>query len=268
MTEAKEEKKYRSIAHASIRRLILLALFIVLGTCAAAGISLYRSEMESYTDFAYAFLDFYGSLVHLTESEKTGQPVLKSYIESGTVDEKYGEIGQLLSAGRSKAGFTDLYIVVPRENDILYIIRDLDFDGSYEYTEEELAWFEKNWFWYSRPYEPGEKEIMMYEMTDPKEGILYTNLHRSDKDRLATALSAINDYKPEVIALIGADISLNNLYHQITRMWLYIILAFAVVLAIAILIYYNAIRKQIIEPVVRLKDATGQIVQNISSGEE
>ena len=268
MTEAKEEKKYRSIAHASIRRLILLALFIVLGTCAAAGISLYRSQMETYTDFAYAFLDFYGSLVHLTESEKTGQPALKKYIDSGTVDEQYGEIGMLLAAGRSKAGFTDLYIVVPREDSVLYIVRDLDFDSEYDYTEEELRWFEKTWFWYSRPYEPGEKEVMMYEMTDPRQGILYTNLHRSEKDRLATALSAINDYDTNVIALIGADISLNSLYLQILRMWLYIILGFGVVLTIAIMIYYNSIRKQIIEPVVRLKDATGQIVQNISSGEE
>lgn len=268
MTESCTEKKYRSIAHASIRRLILLALFIVLGTNAAAGISLYRTEMESYTDFAYAFLDFYGSLVHLTAREGAGEPVIKSYIESGAVDEYYGELGQLLSAGRSKAGFVDLYIVVPREDSVLYIIRDLDFDSTYPYTEEELAWFEKLWFWYSRPYEPGEKEIMMYEMTDPKEGILYTNLHGNGKDRLATALSAINDYEPNVIALIGADISLNSLYLQILRMWLYITLAFAVVLAVAILIYYNSIRKQIIEPVVRLKDATGQIVQNISSGEE
>ena len=205
MTESSPRKKYRSITHASIRRLILLALFIVLGTNAAAGISLYRSEMESYTDFAYAFLDFYGSLVHLTENEGAGEPVIKSYIESGTVDEKFGELGQLLSAGRSKAGFKDLYIVVPREDSVLYIIRDLDFDSTYPYTEEELAWFEKLWFWYSRPYEPGEKEIMMYEMTDPKEGILYTNLHSNGKDRMATALSAINDYEPNVIALIGAD---------------------------------------------------------------
>ena len=65
--ENKTGKKYRSLAVASIRRLILLALFIVLGTCGAAGVSLYHSQMQAYTVTAYSFLDFYASIIHLKQ---------------------------------------------------------------------------------------------------------------------------------------------------------------------------------------------------------
>ena len=266
--EKTTEKKYRSIALASIRRLILLALFIVIATCAAAGISLYRSEMKTYTDFTYSYLDFYGSLVHMMARGNTGEPVILQYIETEELDQYYGEIAMELTAGSAKAGFEDIYIVVPQEDSLLYIVRDWNYDPNREYSDEELAWFENNWYRYSRSYEPGEKEIMMYEMTEPEEGVLYTDLHHSKSGPLATALSPICDYNGNVIALIGADLPLNALYRQIAEMWAYIILAFGLILLVAILIYYNTIRRRIIEPVVKLKKATGQIVQNLSSDRE
>jgi sigma-B regulation protein RsbU (phosphoserine phosphatase) len=267
--ENKTGKKYRSLAVASIRRLILLALFIVLGTCGAAGVSLYHSQMQAYTDTAYSFLDFYASIIHLKQDLETNEPVLKRYIEGDGPDEEYYEFVMQMASGSAKAGFEDIYIVVPEENRVVYIIREQNFDASVDYSEAETAWIEKNWYRYSRPYEPGEKEIMQYKMTDPDEdSVLYPDLHQSRRGKLATALSPIFDYYGNAIALIGADIPLNRLYLQIAALWYYIILGSAIALAAAILIYYRLIRKQIIEPVVKLKDATGQIVKNISSGEE
>ena len=165
--------KKNSLGRKSIRMLAVLGIILVIGTGLAAGIQLYRQQMDTIRSAAEAYAnllwfeineaDIDGILRHepiLHEiakefSEDTGadkEPVTKEEVYQ-RIGEEYGkevrEVCRLWNEIDSfVVGFGNLgwdieyaYVVIPEEDELIYIWdSDLDDDGSTPEKRRNTSW--------------------------------------------------------------------------------------------------------------------------------
>ena len=156
------------------------------------------------------------------------------FLETGEKDEEYFNIRySLMTVALFETEFKDFYLVIPTEEDLIYI------SEIYHNTDENDRSFsnQQAGFLEHRPYGPGEKEIMRQVLADGAKGVqkreLYRGIRQVDDEMLATAL----------------------------------VLAVALVCCVAILIYFFRIKKNVIRPIVTLKQETDELMTRLDSEE-
>ena len=139
-----------TIAGRSIRSLALLGVFLILGVCLMAGRLLYTRNSRIYTNFVYS----YARLI----ADNISGIVPTKFLETQTKDEDYYDIRYtFMTAGIHEREFRDFYLVVPTEDDLIYIseiYQNLP-EGMESLSDQQAGFLEH------RAYRPGEKEIMM-----------------------------------------------------------------------------------------------------------
>ena len=250
----------QTITGKSIWSMILLGVILLLGTCNAAGQWIEKWSTEVYTEHAYSY-------AQLIADNVSGIAPTK-FMETGEKDEEYFNIRYtLMTVALFETEFKDFYLVIPTEEDLIYI------SEIYHNTDENDRSFsnQQAGFLEHRPYGPGEKEIMMQVLADDAKGVqnrvLYRGIRQIDEESLATALVSIHAMPNEVPAVVGVDISIERIQHSVILMYLRLTLAVALVCCAAILIHYFRIRKNLIRPIVTLKQETDQLVTRLDSGE-
>ena len=107
-----------TIAGRSIRSLAFLGIFLILGVGFIAGEMLYRRNLDIYTKYVYS----YG---HMIADNISGIAPTK-FLETETKDDEYFDIRYtLMTAGIYEDEFKDFYLVVPTEDDLIYIRRSI-----------------------------------------------------------------------------------------------------------------------------------------------
>ena len=120
-----------------------------------------------------------------------------------------------------------------------------------------------------RDYLPKEKEIMRkILLTGEYEEKLYWNIHKKKGDLLYTALVPVYGYDGIITGLAGIDISMDRVFDTIGSMYLNTILVFIIVMFAGTMIYYKAVKRKVIDPILKLKDATSGMVDNLDSNKE
>ena len=110
----KIETRRGTIAGRNIRSLAFLGIFLIVGVCLIAGKILYERNIEVYTNYAY-------SDAHLIADSISGITPTK-YLETQTKDAEYYDIRYtFMTAGIYQDEFRDFYLVVPTEDDLIYI---------------------------------------------------------------------------------------------------------------------------------------------------
>ena len=103
-----------TIAGRNILSLALLGIFLILGVCLMAGRLLYTRNTRIYTNFVYSY-------AHLIADNISGITPTK-FMETQTKDEDYFDIRYtFMTAGIHEKEFRAFYLVIPTEDDLIYI---------------------------------------------------------------------------------------------------------------------------------------------------
>ena len=249
-----------TIAGRYIRSLVFLGLFLILGVGFIAGQLLYRRNLNIYTQYVYSY-------AHMIADNISGIAPTK-FLETETKDDDYFEIRYtLMTAGIYEEEFKDFYLVVPTEDDLIYIS-----EIYHNLPEENAALSDKQAeFLEHRPYRPGEKEIMMQELRSrqlPEKEELHVGLRELGGERLATALVPLRTMENEVPALVGIDVSIAAIWEAQMNMYIMLALTIIVITSIGIVIHYRILERTTIRPIQSLKQDTDHLVSKLDSDEE
>lgn len=250
----KKEKRKHSLADKSIRAIVILGIFMAIGTCAASGVQLFRRNKEVYRDLAYSYC--YQASINISGDK------VRTYLETGEKDEEYDRIFQYLAAASVFSNLRYFYVVVPTEEDLIYV-----WDSFAVSAEGKIEEGDPYAFLEHVPYSTGEKEAMRKVMNGEWDDGLLIDLNYNGGEALATALCPLYDSDMNPVAVVGVDISMRGFLTALLRLYLNIFLAIAAILLIGMTIYYKSLRKNVISPVLTMKKATVDIFQNIENQE-
>ena len=249
-----------TIAGRNIRSLALLGIFLILGVGLMAGRMLYERNLEIYTDYTYSY-------AHLIADNINGIAPTK-FFETETKDDDYFNIRYtLMTAGIYAEEFKDLYLVVPTEDDLIYIseIYHNLLMGKEDLSDDQASFLDH------RAYRPGEKEVMIDLISKkypPEEEKLYIGLREIGEEKLATALVPIHSMENEVPALVGIDVSIAEIWEAQMNLYVMLALTIIVITSIGIGVHYRVLERTMIRPIQSLKQETDSLVSNLESDDE
>lgn len=254
----KIETRQGTIAGRNIRSLAFLGIFLILGVCLVGGRLLYDRNVQVYTDYIYSY-------AHMMADGISGITATK-FMETQTKDEDYYNIRySFMTAGIYEEEFRDFYLVIPTEEDMIYIS-----EIYHNLPEEEMTarYEEQAGFLEHREYRPGEKEIMMQALDQTlQERKLHMGIRELAGEKLATALVPIRSMDNEIPALVGVDVSVASVWESLMNMYIMLVITIVVIISIGIAIHYKVLDRTLIQPITTLKTATDELVEKLDSDE-
>ena len=248
-----------TIAGRNIRSLAFLGIFLIVGVCLIAGKILYERNIEVYTNYAY-------SDAHLIADSISGITPTK-YLETQTKDAEYYDIRYtFMTAGIYQDEFRDFYLVVPTEDDLIYIseiYHNLP-EGMEELSKDQADFLEH------KEYRPGEKEIMMDLIKRGRgepDRELFMGLRELAGEKLATALVPIRAMDNEVQALVGVDLSVAAVWESLMNMYIMLAITIVAITCVGMIIHYRNLDRTLIQPITTLKNGTDELVNKLDSEE-
>lgn len=278
--KAKKRRKH-TITGRSLLYMILMGLLMIVGTCVAAGYRLFVGNIEVYKDYAYSYANMIASNISAEDikryldlekgavtQEASDGSALEDVQQEIKYDPEYTRINVLLLTAASYADLRYIYVAVPNEEDLTYIWHMVHITpNEADLTEEELEDLNKSYDPLDHgPYTEYQKEAMMSVMEGKWDNSLFLNSDLTHSKLLGTAFSPIPDMNGDIVAVVGVDIDAFDMVVSISIMCLNIFLAISVILIIGMVIFYFLIRFRIIRPIVVLKKATADLVENLDSG--
>lgn len=146
------------------------------------------------------------------------------------------------------------YVFVPYEDDLVYI-RDADaadtVDGTCPlgYHEEYM--------------ENGKEEVEKIYKQNPPEEISFEN--DDVYGYIASAYSPLFNSEGEPVAVVGADVYVPDMKEDIVSSLLVIIAAIIVIILMAVFIFFDFVRKKIVNPIYTLHDVSKNVVDNLEA---
>lgn len=241
-------KREGRIAKRTLSGLVLLAVIIVLAISTAITVQVRKELVANYSDFALSYVN---SAVEFIDGDK-----IEQYYKSGKTDEYYEEIRHYLNATTDKsaesANIQCFYVFVPGEEDFIYI-----WDAE---AEEVPAGLLEHY-----PYSEGGKEqalkIVNKEVTEDVQ--YYTDTETNDD--ILTVSTGILDSSGNIVAIVAADLSVNGINEAVSKVIVGVIISVIGIMALAIIAYYQIMRRMIVQPIVTLHKATEDIVEHIDN---
>lgn len=241
-------KREGRIAKRTLSGLVLLAVIIVLAISTAITVQVRKELVANYSDFALSYVN---AAVEFIDGDK-----IEQYYKSGKTDEYYEEIRHYLNATTAKsaesANIQCFYVFVPGEEDFIYI-----WDAE---AEEVPAGLLEHY-----PYSEGGKEqalkIINKEVTEDVQ--YYTDTETNDD--ILTVSTGIPDSSGDIVAIVAADLSVNGINEAVSKVIVGVIISVIGIMALAIIAYYQIMRRMIVQPIVTLHKATEDIVEHIDN---
>ena len=270
--------KHMSIAKKSIRGLVILGLVLLLGTSLAAGVQMYRQNMEIYRQMAFSYVNLAtatidGDIVRdvirdearfkklcdfIEDAFSDGEPVpIEDIYAQPDFDEELVDLYQkwnriyvmLLSVGNRTSGIKYFYVVVPEENELIYVW-DSDLENSLGVLEHAR-------------YSEGEKENLMRVFNGDDEDSMV--IYHEDGQTYGTAMQPIYDNEGDIVAVAVADTSITDIRRAFFRLLLNIGAAVTLIMLVAVTVYFSFVRRQLIEPIVKLEKATVNLIDDLKN---
>ena len=158
--------------------------------------------------------------------------------------------------------------MVPEENELVYLWYMFHINlGEPSLSEQEEKDMETSIPPFQHvPYEKDQKEVIMSVLDGTWDGSLFLNGDLNNKEALGTAYFPIGDEDKGILAIVGVDLDIYDMVVTIVRVCLNIFLSISIILTVCMIIVYYLIRLRVIKPVVVLKKATTDLVENLDSG--
>lgn len=273
--------KKGSLTRKSGWRLAVLGLVLFLCTSLVSGFEFYCQNIDTYTDLANSYVFLASTNVRgdmILQIEERGEELAElcrryTQAEKNEDHEELEKISQELendpkmkevfvywintqnfitSGGYANNDIRYYYVVIPTEEDLIYVWdSDLDSETSvYPLQHDEYA--------------PGEKESLMKAFSGEWDDSLV--ISRDGKEILGTALSPIYDLDNNIVAVAALDVSITDIREGVLRLMFNIIIMFTLIMVITFYVYFSYMRRGIINPLIKLKKATVDVVSDVKSG--
>ena len=224
-----------------------LALFLFISLF--VGFYYYRTEMQEYSDNAYSYARTASDFID-------GDRVLQYLDPDGPgIDEYYMEIMSFLVSALSENPVMKYYYVfVPYEDDLTYVWDAEGVEGSTPlgYTEEYM--------------DGGKEAVDAIYNKNPVQKVLVFN--DETYGRISCAYYPIYDSSGEPVAVVGVDLAMEGIEHELLLYFLVIIASITIVSAVMIIIYYFLLNRMLVKPISELNKATKSMVGNLDKQED
>jgi len=244
-------RKCHKLQNTVLLSFTILAVVLVLVISFVVGDRYIRGEMENCRTTAYAYTK---SAAELIDGDK-----IAHYLETGEKDEYYYEILDFLNSFRLNTDIQYYYVFVPFENDLVYI-----WDANaLKPDETEVDACELG---YREEYMEGGKEATysIYKQNPPEE----IELVNDDKyGYIASAYSPVFDSNGEPVAVVGVDVYMPDLQENMRDFLVVVIAAIFLVVLAAILMCFFFVKRKIVNPINKIRDASKRMVENLENEE-
>ena len=244
-------RKHHKLQNTVLLSFTILAVVLVLVISFVVGDRYIRGEMENCRTTAYAYTK---SAAELIDGDK-----IAHYLETEEKDEYYYEILDFLNSFRLNTDIQYYYVFVPFEDDLVYIW-DANALKPGE-TAEDVDFCELG---YREEYMEGGKEATysIYKQNPPEE----IELVNDDKyGYIASAYSPVFDSNGEPVAVVGVDVYMPDLQENMRDFLVVVIAAIFLVVLAAILMCYFFVKKKIVNPINKIRDASKSMVENLEN---
>ena len=242
-------RKRHKLQNTVLLSFTILAVVLVLVISFVVGDRYIRGEMENCRTTAYAYTK---SAAELIDGDK-----IAHYLETGEKDEYYYEILDFLNSFRLNTDIQYYYVFVPFENDLVYIwdANALKPDET-EVDACELGYHEE--------YMEGGKEatFSIYKQNPPEE----IELVNDDKyGYIASAYSPVFDSNGDPVAVVGVDVYMPDLQENMRDFLVVVVAAIFLVVLAAILVCFFFVKRKIVNPINKIRDASKSMVENLEN---
>jgi sigma-B regulation protein RsbU (phosphoserine phosphatase) len=207
--------------------------------------------MENCRTTAYAYTK---SAAELIDGDK-----IAYYLETGEKDDYYYEILDFLNAFRLNTDIQYYYVFVPFEDDLVYIWdANILKPGEMEIDVCELG--------YREEYMEGGKEATysIYKQNPPEE----IELVNDDKyGYIASAYSPVFNSSGEPVAVVGVDVYMPDLQANMREFLVAVVVTIMLVVLVAILLCFFFVKRKIVNPINKIRDASRSMVENLENEE-
>ena len=219
-----------------------LALFFF--TSVFVGFYYYRTEMQEFSDTAYSYARTASNIID-------GDRVLRYLDPDGPGEDEYytAIMKYLVSARNENPVMKYFYVFVPHEDDLTYVWDAEGVEGASPlgYTEEYM--------------EGGKEAIDAVFNKDPAQKVLIFN--DETYGRISCAYYPIYNSDGEPVAVVGVDLAMEGIEHELVLYLLVIIAAISFVSTVMIIIYYFQLNRMLVKPISELNAATKGLVGNL-----
>ena len=242
-------RKHHKLQNTVLLSFTILAVVLVLVISFVVGDRYIRGEMENCRTTAYAYTK---SAAELIDGDK-----IAHYLETEEKDEYYYEILDFLNSFRLNTDIQYYYVFVPFENDLVYIwdANALKPDET-EVDACELGYHEE--------YMEGGKEatFSIYKQNPPEE----IELVNDDKyGYIASAYSPVFDSNGDPVAVVGVDVYMPDLQANMREFLVVVVAAIFLVVLAAILVCFFFVKRKIVNPINKIRDASKSMVENLEN---
>ena len=219
---------------------ILFFIVLTLSIITLYSVSIYHYQRKILIeDHAEKASGIANAVSALFNSDKEYLESLKKYIVTLQPDEKYNEIQTRITRFKDSVKITYLYIVVVRDGHEIYIIDTIcDNWDTYKIGEAEVMG-PKNY----------ELATQMFQKGTFIEGHQMTSERYGD---LVTAYAPIRDEHGKLIALVGADYRMDDIFQKQNQFIMVTITHSSMLLTIFILIAFLLVNRRIVMPIEQL----------------
>ena len=246
-------RKRHKLQNTVLLSFTILAVVLVLVISLVVGDRYIKGEMENCRTTAYAYTK---SAAELIDGDK-----IAHYLETEEKDEYYYEILDFLNSFRLNTDIQYYYVFVPFEDDLVYIW-DANALKPGE-TAEDVDFCELG---YREEYMEGGKEATysIYKQNPPEE----IELVNDDKyGYIASAYSPVFDSNGEPVAVVGVDVYMPDLQENMRDFLVVVIAAIFLVVLAAILMCFFFVKRKIVNPINKIRDASKRMVENLENEE-
>ena len=242
-------RKHHKLQNTVLLSFTILAVVLVLVISLVVGDRYIKGEMENCRTTAYAYTK---SAAELIDGDK-----IAHYLETGEKDEYYYEILDFLNSFRLNTDIQYYYVFVPFEDDLVYIwdANALKPDET-EVDACELGYHEE--------YMEGGKEatFSIYKQNPPEE----IELVNDDKyGYIASAYSPVFDSNGDPVAVVGVDVYMPDLQANMREFLVVVVAAIFLVVLAAILVCFFFVKRKIVNPINKIRDASKSMVENLEN---
>lgn len=244
-------KRHHKLQNTVLLSFAVLAVALILIISFVVGNRYINSEMENCRTTAFSYTK---SAAGLIDGDK-----IAHYLETGEKDEYYYEIQDVLNAFRVNTDIQYFYVFVPCEDDLVYI-----WDANLPKADETEV--DSCDLGYREEYMDGGKEVAMsvYKQNPPEEIDLFND---ETYGYIATATSPVFDSNGNPVAIVGVDVSMPDLQTNMREFLVVVIAAIMLLVSVAILLCFIFVKKKIVNPINKIRDASRSMVENLENEE-
>lgn len=234
----------KGIRRKVIEKLFLFSTVIVILAGIMTAYRYYKLRIEEYNDYVYEYLR--------AASDFIDGDTIQGYLETGQTDDYYDEVLKFLTSMRNETDMRLFYVFVPYEDDLVYV---------WQTDMHPYSWLGKH-----ENYMDGGKKTR--DETFRKDPIQKIKFYRDPTyGNIACGFYPIFDSEGEPVALVGLDLSTEDITMNVIRFVTTVCLIIIIGTVIAGQMYYVSLSRQLVNPVHQLNKAIKKILSDITSDE-